>query len=118
MKDIGKGVMTGIKFIGKLACYKITFSVMDIFDGISGILSWMMKPIEAFMNALMKGLGIKLPSLGIKIPNLDINLPSFSLNFDLDFLSFNWPSVKWITELLAGLSAYIPDLVPKLGGIC
>jgi hypothetical protein len=39
-------VISAVKKIGELYCYKIKFNVMDIIKGIGNFLSWMMRPIE------------------------------------------------------------------------
>jgi len=113
VKSIGAGIVAVGKKIGELYCYKITFSFMDIIEGLSNLMSWMMKPIDDFIAWVLKGLGITLPSFNIPWPSFNFNLPSFNFNFDLDFLSFNWPQLEWVLKLLSGISIEIPNLIPK-----
>ena len=74
--------------IVSLYCTKISFSVMDIINGIGTFLSWMMKPIEDAMNALFAALAIDLPSLP-GMPWFNLGLPDLGFDFlfdwDLDF---------------------------------
>lgn len=113
VKSIGAGVATALKAVGDLICYEISFSFMDIIKGLSNLLSWMMAPINAFIDRMLAGLGISLPSFNIPWPSFNLNLPVFSFNWSIDFLSFNWPSIDWALELLAALSIDIPNLLPK-----
>merc|ERR1711968_144919 len=113
VKSIGAGIATAVKAIGDLVCFEISFSFMDIIKGLQNLLSWMMAPINAFIDRMLAGLGISLPSFNIPWPSFNLNLPIFSFNWSIDFLSFNWPSIDWALELLAALSIDIPNLLPK-----
>jgi hypothetical protein len=104
VKSIGAGIIEGVKKIGDLICYEIRFSVMDILKGIGKFLSWMMKPLDAAIAALLRGMGISLPGLNLPWPAFNFNVPNFNFNFDHDFLAFNWPALQFDLKLLAGLS--------------
>lgn len=110
VKSIGHGVVSAIKKIGELYCYKIKFNVMDIIKGIGNFLSWMMKPIELAVTAIFNALGISLPG----IPGLpgSLPLPPFGLNINWpgDFLYFNWDVFLPSLTKLAGFSVEIPRL--------
>merc|ERR1711968_298885 len=83
VKSIGAGIAKAVKTIGELVCFEISFSFMDIIKGLQNLLSWMMAPINAFIDRMLAGLGISLPS------------------------------INWALELLAALSIDIPNLLPK-----
>jgi len=108
---IGHGVISAVKKIGELYCYKIKFNVMDIIKGIGNFLSWMMRPIELAMQGIFSALGISLPG----IPHLPSSLPippwpELNLNWNGDFLSFNWDAVIPSLKKLAGFSIEVPTL--------
>jgi hypothetical protein len=111
VQSIGHGVISAVKKIGELYCYKIKFNVMDIIKGIGNFLSWMMRPIELAMKGIFDALGITLPG----IPGLPTNLPlppwpELNLNWAGDFLSFNWDAVIPSLKKLAAFSLEVPKL--------
>lgn len=104
-------MISAVKKIGELYCYKIKFNVMDIIKGIGNFLSWMMRPIELAMQGIFSALGISLPG----IPHLPSSLPippwpELNLNWNGDFLSFNWDAVIPSLKKLAGFSIEVPTL--------